>query len=93
VAKDATFAPKERWHSWPGEWRERFDWLAGDQLRSLGYSVPPPQGSLARTARHTLLDWRWGTARTARLAVYRARVRVGVTSRPLRRRLGLVRDA
>jgi protein-tyrosine sulfotransferase len=93
VAKDASFAPKERWRSWPGERRERFDWLAGDQLRSLGYPAPPPQGSLARTARHTLLDWRWGTARAARLAVYRARVRVGVTSRPLRRRLGLVRDA
>jgi protein-tyrosine sulfotransferase len=92
VAKDATFAPKERWRSWPDEQLERFDWLAGDRLRSLGYTASPPERSLTRTARHTLLDWRWHTARAARLAVYRARVRVGSTSRPLRRRLGLVRE-
>jgi Sulfotransferase family len=93
VAKDASFAPKERWRSWPGERLERFDWLAGDQLRRLGYPASPPSSSLVRTGRHTLLDWRWQAVRAGRLAVYRARVRVGVTSRPLRRRLGLVRES
>jgi protein-tyrosine sulfotransferase len=92
VAKDASFAPKERWRSWPSEQLERFDWLAGEQLRALGYTTPPAPRSLGRAARHTLLDWRWRAASATRLAVYRARVRVGTASRPLRRRLGLVRE-
>jgi protein-tyrosine sulfotransferase len=92
VAKDATFAPNERWRSWPGERLERFDWLAGDQLRSLGYPAAPPHRRVARSVSNTLLDWRWSTARAARLVAYRSRVRVGTASRPLRRRLGLVRE-
>ena len=92
VAKDATFAPKERWRSWTDEQLERFDWLAGDQLRSLGYTACQPPRTITRSVRNALLDWRWNSIRTARLMVYRTRVHVGTTSRPLRRRLGLVRD-
>jgi protein-tyrosine sulfotransferase len=92
VTKDVTFAPKERWRLWPDERLERFDWLAGDQLRSLGYRTSQPHSSLPRWAKQTLLDWRWSAMRAARLAVYRARIRAGTTSRPLRRGLGLVRE-
>jgi protein-tyrosine sulfotransferase len=90
VSKDVTFAPKERWRSWPAEQLERFDWLAGDQLRGLGYTASRPPRSVTRSVRNILLDWRWSAVRAARLAVYRARGRVGRTSQPLRRRLGLV---
>jgi hypothetical protein len=91
VAKDAGFAPKERWRVWPAERLERFDWLAGDQLRSLGYTASRPYRGVTRSVKNALLDWRWSMARAARLVVYRSRVRVGTASRPLRRRLGLVR--
>ena len=40
VSKDASFAPKERWRSWNAEHLDRFDWLAGEQLRR---SVTPPR--------------------------------------------------
>jgi protein-tyrosine sulfotransferase len=92
VAKDASFAPKERWRSWPGGRLERFDWLAGDQLRRLGYPASPPRRGVARSVGNILRDWRWSTARAARLAVYRSRGRLGTASRPLRRRLGLIRE-
>jgi protein-tyrosine sulfotransferase len=92
VAKDASFAPKDRWRSWPAERLERFNWLAGEQLRNLGYGPSPLPSGVVPSVRHTLLDWRWSTLRATRLAAYRSRVRVGTASRPLRRRLGLVRE-
>jgi protein-tyrosine sulfotransferase len=91
VARDATFAPKERWRSWSDEQLERFNWLAGEQLHGLGYTASRSHRGASRSIKHTLLDWRWSTARAARLVVYRSRVRVGTASRPLRRRMGLVR--
>jgi protein-tyrosine sulfotransferase len=93
VAKDPTFVPKERWRAWPRERLERFDWLAGDQLRGLGYGGLSPTAGIVRPVKHTLLDWRWSLRRATRLVVYRSRVRVGTASRPLRRRLGLIREA
>jgi len=92
VPRDASFAPKERWRTWSAEQLERFEWLAGEQLRALGYVAPPPQISHTHSVKHTLRDWRWSAARALRLAVYRTRVRVGTASRPLRRRLGLIRE-
>jgi hypothetical protein len=85
VAKDASFAPKERWRSWRAEQLDRFQWLAGDQLRHLGYSEQVSRRSVAHSIKHVLLDWQWSAARSARL-------RLGTISRPLRRRLGLLRE-
>lgn len=93
VEKDASFAPKERWRSWSAGQFERFEWLAGDALRHFGYEAPSPRRSIARALKHVILDCRSSAARTARWTIYRARVRVGTASRPLRRRLGLVREA
>jgi protein-tyrosine sulfotransferase len=92
VPKDASFAPKERWRSWNVHQLERFEWLAGAQLRKLGYAAPEPQSSVVRSFGHTVRDWRWSAATTARWAIYRTRVRVGTASQPLRRKLGLLRD-
>jgi protein-tyrosine sulfotransferase len=94
VAPDATFDPRARWRSWPPELHERFDWIAGAQLRALGYDQELPLARSARhVARHHLLDWRWETGQAARSAAFRLRVRLGTASRPLRQKLGLVRDS
>jgi hypothetical protein len=93
VVKDASFAPKERWRSWSAEQLERFDWLAGKQLRDSGYAASPgPQRSVARSLAHTMRDWRWSAARAVRWGIYRTRVRVGTASWLLRRRMGFLRD-
>jgi protein-tyrosine sulfotransferase len=92
VPRDASFAPKERWRSWSAKQLERFDWLAGDELRDLGYTDQPAPTSVTRSMKNVLLDWRWSIARSARLAIYRTRARLGRASQPLRRRLGLLRE-
>ncbi len=93
VSKNPAFSPKDRWRSWDTATLERFNWLAGRQLRSFGYEpvgmIPTP----ARSVPHRLRDWRWQAARRFRLATYGLRVRLGPPTRPLRRRLGMVRDA
>lgn len=91
VAKDASFTPKERWRSWSAAQAARFEWLAGDQLRALGYAAPPRRESIAASIAHSWRDWQWSASRSARRAIYQTRVRVGTASRPLRRHLGLVR--
>jgi protein-tyrosine sulfotransferase len=91
VAKDESFAPKERWRSWSTEQLERFDWLAGAQLRHLGYATQASKRSITHSIKHVLLDCRWRAARSARLAIFRSRVRLGTATLPLRRRLGLRR--
>jgi len=86
------FDPRERWRTWTPEMHERFDWIAGKPSRYLGYpsSIDPVRGP-GKIVRHRVLDARWRTKTTARSAAYRARVKVGTATRPLRERLGLVR--
>jgi Sulfotransferase family len=92
VQRGADFNPKERWRSWSRDLHERFEWIAGPQLRYFGYEsfVDPVHGT-GTALRHRLLDWRWQVRTATRVAVYKARVVVGTTSRPLREHLGLVR--
>lgn len=88
VTRDPSFSPNRRWESWPPERLERFEWIAGDQLRAFGYEAQPaPRRALRTTPRHLMLDGWWKTRRAAEVA----RTRLGTVSRPLRRRLGLVR--
>jgi protein-tyrosine sulfotransferase len=87
VDKDANFRPTERWQSWTPERLERFEWLAGDRLRYLGYGSSTPTPARRAAAHQRLLDVRWA----ARAGVERARTRLAVSSRPLRHRLGLTR--
>jgi protein-tyrosine sulfotransferase len=81
VPKDKTFTPKERWRSWTAAQRERFEWLAGEQLVDFGYADSTPRFGLLRSARHTARDWRWVTLKTARRALYRTRVRIALRTR------------
>ena len=85
--RNESFAPKERWRSWSAGQLERFDWLAGEQLRDLGYTNQAAPTSRTRSMKHVLLDWRWSVGRSGGLAIYRTRVRLA-----LRRRLGLLRE-
>jgi protein-tyrosine sulfotransferase len=87
VPKDASFAPKERWRSWSSDRLDRFDWLAGSQLRRFGYARSSVNVRVGRSMSHTVRDWRWRIVTATRLTIFRTRVRLG-----LRRRLGLVRE-
>ena len=73
VQKDNTFTPKERWRSWSAAQRERFEWLAGEQLVDFGYATSTPRFGLVSSARHTARDWGWVAWKTARRALNRAR--------------------
>jgi protein-tyrosine sulfotransferase len=86
VKKDASFEPKERWRSWSEAQLDRFEWLAGSQLRALGYSSPRRGDSITGSIEHKLRDWQWSVRRNARWVIHRTRVRLA-----LRRRLGLIR--
>lgn len=86
VDKGDDFDPRERWRAWSEETHERFEWIAGKELRHFGYqSVAPEVDRPSRIARHHLADWRWATRKLA----HATRVKLGTSSRPLRRRLGL----
>jgi Sulfotransferase family len=86
------FDPRERWRSWTPDMHERFEWIAGNLSRYFGYTLPnDPVRGPGKIVRHRFLDARWRTKTTARSAAYRARVKVGTATRPLRERLGLVR--
>ena len=86
VEKDPDFRPTE-WRSWTPDRLERFEWLAGDRLRYLGYGSSTPTPARRAVAHQRLLDVRWA----ARAGVERARTRLAVSSQPLRHRLGLTR--
>jgi protein-tyrosine sulfotransferase len=93
VEKDETFAPKERFAGWPREQQERFQWLAGEQLAYLGYGrAAPTNNSKLGILKQRARDLRWLSAQAARESMFRGRVRVGTATRPLRRRMGLLRD-
>jgi Sulfotransferase family len=92
VERGPDFDPKERWRSWSPQMHERFEWIAGEQMRFLRYEgVVASVSGPGRVARHTLLDWLWRSRAEVRSAAFRVRVKVGTVTRPLRQRLGLVR--
>ena len=81
VAKDASFAPKERWRSWNAAQLARFDWLAGEELVGLGYESSRVRFSFLGRTQQRLRDWRWHAAEGARRVIYRTRVRLALRSR------------
>ena len=93
VPRDEDFDPRERWRQWSSPQHERFNWVAEDLLRYFGYEpAGASPANAASTLRHSLLDGRWRMAKGFSYLLFRARVRVGTATRPLRRRLGLLRD-
>jgi hypothetical protein len=92
VARGTDFDPTERWRVWNRERHERFEWIAGQQLRHFGYrGVVELTNNPQTITSHRARDWAWHTRAALRLLSYRARVRVGTATRPARERLGLVR--
>jgi Sulfotransferase family len=92
VEKDSTFSPKERWRAWDAKLLQRFEWLAGDQLRALGYKgLVAPVRSPPAVLRHMFLDATWRTRRGWRRSFFRLRGRFGQASRYIRRWLGFSR--
>lgn len=93
VEKDPSFAPTARWRCWTDAQMARFDWLAGDQLRALGYDAENRTRTAPQSIAHVVRDCRWRSVRALRWIAFRSRVRLGTVSRPLRRRLRLLREA
>jgi protein-tyrosine sulfotransferase len=81
VAKDPSFAPKDRWRAWSATRLERFDWLAGSALVDFGYVPSRLRFGALASCRHTLLDWRWRTITAVRRLLYRTRVRLALRTR------------
>lgn len=70
------FDPLRRHAGWDRKRRERFAWLAGAQMRALGYPLDDaPLRGPVRSARQRLLDATWGAHRRLRSAAGRARRR------------------
>jgi protein-tyrosine sulfotransferase len=63
VPKDDSFDPLTRAQSWPLRRRRRFAWLAGSELRKMGYAVEPL--SSTSRIRHVVLDCAYGACRAA----------------------------
>jgi hypothetical protein len=88
VPRTETFAPTERWREWDRERIDRFEWLAGPQLRAFGYAtVDGGRRSAGLSLRHASRDASWNVRRVAAAG----RRAAGTASRPLRRRLGIAR--
>jgi hypothetical protein len=69
AAKDATFAPLERWRAWEPRLHERFAWIGGTNLQYFGYDATPARPtSTLWPIRQRVLDGRWRTRRLARRA-------------------------
>jgi hypothetical protein len=92
VPRGPDFDPIERWRGWDRGQHERFEWIAGDQLRHFGYrSVVGPIRTPFAAAVHHAKDGAWASRTAFRRSRYRARVSIGTATRPLRERLGLAR--
>ena len=90
VPRGADFDPTDRWRSWSRAQLQRFEWIAGDELRYLGYRcaaepIRPPYGIVL----HRIRDWVWNSRVAVRRLRFHARGRIGSATRPLRERLGL----
>jgi hypothetical protein len=73
--RTAEFAPAERFRHWSRAQHARFEWIAGDALRALGYAPAAPAGGPSRAAWNRLLDVRLHAALRLRAALQAARPR------------------
>ena len=94
VVRTRDFDPLQRWAHWSTEQHRRFAWLAGRQQVALGYQLDHavPANTAGRT-RQRLTSAGWRARRGAKLAEYRLRGWLGPPTKPLRRRLGLIRGS
>jgi hypothetical protein len=59
LSRPADFDPLARAEGWSPALHDRFDWLAGRELRELGYAAAPVTDSRWRRLRNRTLDLRW----------------------------------
>ena len=81
VPRDAQFDPRARWQTWTPAQRNRFEWLAGQELHALGYGPAPVPTSLGATVQQSGRDLIWNTSRLVRLMTYRLRVKLAIRTR------------
>jgi hypothetical protein len=92
VPRGTDFDPTERWRAWDRERHARFEWIAGEQLRYFGYrGVAELADDPYAAVTHRVRDLAWHSRVAVRRLTYRAKVKVGTATRPLRERLGLAR--
>ena len=94
VERTADFDPLRRWAAWASEQHRRFAWLAGRQQVALGYGLE--YGVPATTSeriRQRLASAAWHSRRGVKLGEYRLRGWLGPPTKPLRRRLRLIRGS
>ncbi len=60
VEKTADFKPTERWHAWTESQHARFNWVAGESQRGLGYDCQPTNSR--QVIKNSLLDLFWRPA-------------------------------
>ena len=73
TAKDATFTPVRRWAGWTADQHARFNWVAGDAMQTLGYSLE--ESARGSSLRHRILDGRAAAEETLRRGRRRMRAR------------------
>jgi protein-tyrosine sulfotransferase len=92
IPRGPDFDPLERWRVWSQEQHLRFEWIAGDQLRRLGYrSEVEPIRDPHDIALHRVRDAIWLSRTSLKRLTFRARVAIGTATRPARERLGFAR--
>jgi hypothetical protein len=93
VPRAAEFDPRERWREWTPRMLERFEWIAGEQLRRFGYpGFAEPVRTSYPVGWHRVRDVMWHSRVAGRKIAFRVRVTLGPPTRPLRERIGLVRN-
>jgi hypothetical protein len=94
VTRGSNFDPTETWRTWTREMHERFEWLAGEQLRYLGYeSYAPRVDRWSRVVQHRAMDWGWYLRTSLQRFHSRLWIKLATMSRPLRQRFGLIRES
>lgn len=82
-AKNSEFAKKNRWDAWSSYQHQRFNKLAGKELKKLGYTPVDAPVSVIHACRHVFTDSREGVKRTARKLKNAIRVGAGAFRREI----------
>lgn len=72
VERDASFSPEKRWDGWTPRMHRRFNWVAGDSMLALGYSLSGKPPTQTAAVLHHGLDILSRTGAAARVVRTRA---------------------
>jgi len=73
VEKGEGFSPLERWEDWTAARHDRFNWVAGQELRTFGYSPVSPYSPVVSRIRRGY----WGFSESLSQGVHRIRRSIG----------------